>query len=72
MWKSLREKAKKAYYDSIQKYQILGKIGEGAYGVVKKAVDKNQKVNVAIKQFKTRITRDGEGIPLTVCREINV
>jgi len=70
----LREKAIKAVYDNyINKYEIIGRIGEGAYGVVRKAHERaNPSVVVAVKTFKPKIQREGEGIPLTVCREINV
>ena len=34
----------------MQKYEILGPIGEGAYGVVWKAIDKHTKNIVAVKK----------------------
>jgi serine/threonine protein kinase len=69
----LKDKTLKRYEAFLNKYEFIGKIGEGAYGVVRKACHKNNPSQfVAIKSFKLRIARDGEGVPLTVCREINV
>lgn len=70
---TLKDKTLKRYEAFLNKYEFIGKIGEGAYGVVRKACHKNNPSQVvAIKSFKLKIARDGEGVPLTVCREINV
>jgi serine/threonine protein kinase len=73
MTQALKEQSKQRYEIFMKKYEIVGKIGEGAYGIVKRAFERSNKTNeVAIKTFKLKITREGEGIPVTVCREINV
>eukprot|EP00878_Enallax_costatus_P035578 GHUV01039754.1.p1 GENE.GHUV01039754.1~~GHUV01039754.1.p1 ORF type:complete len:221 (+),score=39.64 GHUV01039754.1:357-1019(+) len=52
-----------------QHYDILGKIGEGTYGVVYLATSKQDKKQLyAIKKFKTG--REGDGISPTAIREI--
>lgn len=51
-------------------YEILGLIGEGAYGVVLKARRKDNGADVAIKKFKE--TDDDELIKKTTVREIKV
>uniref|UniRef100_A0A383WJU0 Protein kinase domain-containing protein n=1 Tax=Tetradesmus obliquus TaxID=3088 RepID=A0A383WJU0_TETOB len=52
-----------------QRYDLLGKIGEGTYGVVYLATSKQDKKRVyAIKKFKTG--REGDGISPTAIREI--
>jgi hypothetical protein len=53
----------------LQKYEKLEKIGEGAYAVVYKALDKATKKPVAPK--KIRIVHQGEGVPATAIREIS-
>jgi cyclin-dependent kinase 8/11 len=73
MTQTLRYKSEQRYETFLKKYEIVGKIGEGAYGIVRRAFEKNNRSNdVAIKTFKLKITREGEGIPVTVCREINL
>ncbi|KAF6264220.1 cdc2-like protein kinase-like protein [Scenedesmus sp. NREL 46B-D3] len=55
--------------DLEQRYDLLGKIGEGTYGVVYLATSKQDKKRVfAIKKFKTG--REGDGISPTAIREI--
>ena len=50
-------------------YTIVGNIGEGAFGRVLKALDKDQKL-VAIKQIK--FETEEEGIPSSALREIAI
>ncbi len=53
------------------KYTIHGCVGAGTYGVVYKAVCKDDpKRVVAIK--KLRLTREGDGLSLTACREVGL
>lgn len=52
----------------LPKYEIKEKVGEGTYGVVYKAVDKNTGNLVAIK--KIRLDSEDEGVPSTSIREI--
>ena len=51
-------------------YQKLEKIGEGTYGVVYKAMDKNTQRIVALK--KIRLESEEEGVPSTAIREISL
>jgi hypothetical protein len=56
-----------------KQYNVLGKVGEGTYGVVRKASLKSQPgTDQAIKQFKTSASKEGEGISITACREVMV
>lgn len=52
----------------MERYQKLGKIGEGTYGVVHKAKDRHSGEIVALK--KIRLDAEDEGIPSTAIREI--
>jgi len=52
----------------LDKYEKLGKLGEGTYGVVYKAQDKTTKEIFALK--KIRLESEDEGIPSTAIREI--
>lgn len=51
-------------------YQKIEKIGEGTYGVVYKARDRNTGATVALK--KIRLENEDEGVPSTAIREISV
>jgi serine/threonine protein kinase len=54
--------------DQLSRYEMAEKLGEGTYGVVFKAVNKDTKETVAMK--KIRIDRDDDGVPSTAIREI--
>lgn len=54
----------------LHKYEKLGKIGEGTYGIVYKARNKNTNKLVALK--KIRHTSEKEGFPLTSIREFQL
>ena len=56
--------------NSNTKYDKLEKIGEGAYGVVYKAKDKQSGELVALKRI--RLDADEEGVPCTAIREISL
>lgn len=60
--------ARSLYMSSL--YQKLEKVGEGTYGVVYKALERNTNAIVALK--KIRLENDEEGIPSTAIREISV
>lgn len=51
-------------------FNCFEKIGEGTYGVVYKAEDKNTKRTVALK--KIRLKKETEGVPSTALREISL
>ncbi|KAJ3209434.1 Cyclin-dependent kinase catalytic subunit [Dinochytrium kinnereticum] len=51
-------------------YEKIEKIGEGTYGVVYKARDRNSNQIVALK--KIRLESEDEGVPSTAIREISV
>eukprot|EP00754_Rhynchopus_humris_P042977 Rhum_TRINITY_DN2891_c0_g1::Rhum_TRINITY_DN2891_c0_g1_i1::g.8746::m.8746 len=53
---------------SSAKYSKLGKVGEGTYGVVYKAQDKQTGEMVALKRM--RLEQEDEGIPCSALREI--
>ena len=58
----------------VHPYEYLFIVGEGTYGVVWKARDKEKKKLVAIKKIKqdTQSVNASEGVPVTACREISV
>lgn len=51
-------------------YEKLEKVGEGTYGKVYKAIEKNSGKIVALK--KTRLPEDEEGVPPTTLREVSI
>ncbi|KAJ4773502.1 Protein kinase superfamily protein [Rhynchospora pubera] len=52
----------------LQMYELVGKIGEGTYGLVFLARTKNRKGSIAIKKFKQ--SKEGDGVSPTAIREI--
>lgn len=54
---------------SVECYEHLNKIDEGAYGVVYRARDKQTDEIVAIKKLK--LDREKEGFPITALRELS-
>lgn len=54
----------------LQQYDLVGKIGEGTYGLVFLAKTKLRKNCIAIKKFKQ--SKDGDGVSPTAIREIMV
>lgn len=55
---------------SINNFAYVGKIAEGAFGIVYKAKDKQTNEFVAIKRIKMDIEKDG--FPITSIREVNI
>jgi serine/threonine protein kinase len=53
-----------------QRFERMDKLGEGTYGVVYKARDKQTEEIVALK--KIRLENTDEGIPSTAIREISL
>lgn len=55
----------------LQHYDLIGKIGEGTYGLVFIAkIKSNRSKSIAIKKFKQ--SKDGDGVSPTAIREIMV
>jgi len=54
----------------LDRFEKLDKLGEGTYGVVYKAKDKQTKEFFALK--KIRLESEDEGIPSTAIREISL
>ncbi|XP_059288852.1 cyclin-dependent kinase E-1-like isoform X2 [Lycium ferocissimum] len=53
----------------LQQYDLIGKIGEGTYGLVFLAkIKANRSKSIAIKKFKQ--SKDGDGVSPTAIREI--
>lgn len=57
-------------YYSMNKYEILGVVGEGAYGVVLKCRNKETNESLAIKKFKD--SEEDEIIQKTTKREVKI
>ncbi|GLT85092.1 hypothetical protein SLE2022_032940 [Rubroshorea leprosula] len=53
-----------------QKYEKVEKIGEGTYGVVYKALNRETNETIALK--KIRLEQEDEGVPSTAIREISL
>ncbi len=53
----------------MNRYRILGNIGEGAYGIVLKCMNKETKKIVAIKKFKDKDVENNQ-IKKVILREL--
>ena len=54
----------------MEAYQKIEKVGEGTYGVVYKA--KNRETGAIIALKKIRLEQEDEGVPSTAIREISL
>ena len=54
----------------MENFERLESIGEGTYGVVYRARDRNTKEIVALKKIK--LENEDEGVPSTAMREISI
>ena len=54
----------------LEKYDRKEKLGEGTYGVVYKAINKETQQMVALK--KIRLEKEDDGVPSTAIREISL
>ena len=54
----------------MERYQKMEKIGEGTYGVVYKAKNRESGAIIALK--KIRLEQEDEGVPSTAIREISL
>lgn len=54
----------------LERYHRTEKIGEGTYGIVYKAIDKQTNDLIALK--KIRLEYEDEGVPSTAIREISL
>jgi len=54
----------------MERYERLGRVGEGTYGIVYKARDRQTGDIVALKRI--RLETEDEGIPSTAIREISL
>ena len=59
-----------SFNNEMDRYQKTSKIGEGTYGIVYKAIDKETNEIVALK--KIRLEHEDEGVPSTAIREISL
>lgn len=64
----LASKGRDSLEDQGNRYEKMDKLGEGTYGVVYRARDKETNEIVAVK--KIRLDHADEGIPSTAIREI--
>lgn len=58
-------------YTGLERYEKIDRVGEGTYGVVYKARDRNNSSFVALKKVR-HISTEKEGFPLTSIREIKI
>ncbi len=58
------------FFNSIENFSRVEKIGEGTYGVVYKAKDNVSGQNVALKRI--RLDTEADGVPSTTIREISL
>ncbi|EIE88784.1 hypothetical protein RO3G_13495 [Rhizopus delemar RA 99-880] len=65
----LREQLERDEREGSERYEKLSKIGEGTYGVVFKARNKETKQLVALKKIRLNLM---EGVPTTTIREIAI
>ncbi|TPX40512.1 hypothetical protein SeMB42_g05966 [Synchytrium endobioticum] len=65
-----RAKQRIQSYSSMEKYQKIEKLGEGTYGIVYKAQNKDLGEIVALKRI--RLDNEEEGVPCTAIREISL
>ena len=54
----------------MNKYEVLGVVGEGAYGIVLKCKNKSSGEIVAIKKFKE--SEEDEAVRKTIVREVKL
>jgi len=62
--------AKSVILWTMERYERLGRVGEGTYGIVYKARDRQTGDIVALKRI--RLETEDEGIPSTAIREISL
>lgn len=58
------------YGDPMAKFKRTGKLGEGTYGIVYKAINTETGQTVALKRI--RLESEDEGVPCTAIREISL
>jgi cyclin-dependent kinase-like len=58
------------YYFKMNKYEVLGVVGEGAYGIVMKCRNKVTEEIVAVKKFKD--SEEDENVKKTTLREVKI
>lgn len=57
--------------DFKKKYKLQNKLGEGTYGEVYKAYDRDLNIDVAIKKVK-EINNSSDGVPQSMLREVSI